>query len=429
MQDNLYKACENKIKFNNISWNDLALLHDIPSGKILKDRFYRAKGKAKYKNNPETYKEETETSEIPEIPEYKNETKLNEDGTQYSDRLLYISQRDSKNPTFLLEAHGYDSEEWILVNAISNFWNGMRPDDMGLVVLQQSKILVRPRNESDFQLSDIDKFFEKYDAKSLSLFNTSRQYSPTGKVLEIALMDAHVGNESITFEQLKERVVDVIYEIKRKSAGMLFEKIILVLGGDIFHFDTYIRTTTGGTLVTYGSDSYTMYDNALLLMTWIINELLSISELDVVVLYGNHDKNTAYSFAKTLEAGFNSDNRVNIDVSHKMRKFRKIGSTSVAFIHGDMPKNNIYDSFQKEQRRMFGETLYSEIHLGHLHHEVSLEKSGVICRWLPSLTIPDQWHDDGGYTGAKQAVHCFVWDIERDGYVDIWSIPAKNQRV
>jgi hypothetical protein len=37
----------------------------------------------------------------------------------------------------------------------------------------------------------------------------------------------------------------------------------------------------------------------------------------------------------------------------------------------------------------------------------------VIIRYLPSITIPDEWHRGSGYTGAKQATHCFLWDYEK----------------
>ncbi len=287
----------------------------------------------------------------------------------------------------------------------------------------ETKFVRKETNEISF--SEIDSFFENIKTKELpQIQSSSRQYKPGGLVLEIALADVHVGNESISFDELQKRVVGLVDEIKRKTKGLVLEKILLVQLGDIFHFDTYGRTTTAGTLITYGSNQTTMFDNGVNLMIWVIQELSSISKVELVNIYGNHDKSSAYMLGKTLEAYFRSDENVIIDTAPAMRKFRKIGVSSVAFVHGDMPKNNIYDIFQKEAREVFGETKYSEIHLGHLHHEISLEKSGVILRWLPSITIPDQWHKDNGYTGAKQGTQCFLWDKET-GSCDIWTIVCK----
>lgn len=425
MQNDLYNACQDKIEGKtDATWAELAQMWDIPTGKILKDRFYRAK--AKQLNKEQIGEFRTPDSLRKEDEERLLTLKLEEDGTQVSDRLILMSDNDSKSPDFVLNAHGYDPEQWVLVTALSNFWNGMRPKDAGLVTLRQSKITVRPKVDSDITFEDVENFFSKFEPKSLSQFSTPRQYALGGLVLEVALMDVHVGNESLSFEELKGRVEKVVSEVKRKTVGLSLEKIILVQGGDIFHFDGYTRTTTSGTLITYGSDTYTMFDNGLLLMTWVINELSSISKVEVINIYGNHDKSSSYMLGKTLEAGFKSDPNVEIDTTHEMRKFRKIGNTSVAWIHGDMPKSNVYGTFQKEARKLFGETLYSEAHLGHLHHDLSNEKDGVIYRWLPSVTIPDQWHKDSGYTGAKQGTQCFLWDTQRDGHVDIWMIPVHD---
>jgi len=156
MQSDLYHACSEKIKNGELglevpTWGELAQLWDIPSGKILKDRYYRAKSK-EFKNdkNPKSPKELQNEDE-----ERQLSLKIEEDGSQVSDRLILISENDSKNPDFLLNAHGYDPEYWVLVNAISNFWNGMRPKDMGLATLRQSKITVRPKTEGDFSFGDI----------------------------------------------------------------------------------------------------------------------------------------------------------------------------------------------------------------------------------------------------------------------------------
>jgi len=426
MQSDLYKACEIKIQLNNISWNELADLYNIPSGKILKDRFYRARASKKYTDNPENIKDFVTEPHEEEEPNYKNTTKINEDGTQFSDRLIMISENDSKNPKLLMELHGYDSDEWVLVNAISNFWNGMRPKDAGLVTLHQSKILVRPKSDKDITFEDVNKFFNNLDEKKIpNIKSEIRQFKPGGLVLEIDFADGHIGNESLTFEQVMSRIKRTVEEIKRRTKGLVLEKIVLAQMGDIFHMDTYNRTTTSGTQMTYGTTPNTMFDNGIELMVWMITELSIISKIEVVNLYGNHDKLTSYTLSKVIETYFRNDDNVEVDATQGVIKFRKFGISSVGFVHGDMPKNNIYDTFQKEGRKLFGETVYSEIHVAHLHHEIALEKGGVITRWVPSITSPDEYHVNNGYTGAKQGVQCFLWDLD-NGLESIWMIPVGN---
>lgn len=277
---------------------------------------------------------------------------------------------------------------------------------------------------SDMSLQDIDTFFANLSEKNIpSIKSEARQYQAGGLVLEIAFADGHIGNESLTYDQIKERCIFVVNDIKRRSKGLLLEKIILAQMGDIFHMDTYNRTTTSGTQMTYNTNPNTMFDNGVDLLVWMITELSAISKVEVINIYGNHDKLSSYMLAKVIETYFRNDPNVEVDASHDIRKFRKIGISSVAFVHGDMPKTNLHDVFQQEARKIFGETIYSEIHVGHLHHEHSLEKGGVITRWLPSITTPDEYHKNKGYTSAKQGVQCFLWDLDH-GLENVWMIPV-----
>ena len=283
------------------------------------------------------------------------------------------------------------------------------------------------KNINKVTLENVDKLFSDLNGRTITpnIVSYIRQYKQGGLVLEIDFADGHIGNEALTFEQVTKRMTYVIEEIKRRTKGLVLEKIVLAQMGDIFHMDTYNRTTTSGTQMTYGMSPNTMFDKGIELMVWMITELSAISKVEVVNLYGNHDKLTSYTLSKVIETYFRNDDNVEIDATQGVIKFRKFGISSVGFVHGDMPKNNIYDTFQKEGRKLFGETVYSEIHVAHLHHEIALEKGGVITRWVPSITSPDEYHVNNGYTGAKQGVQCFLWDLE-NGLESIWMIPVGN---
>lgn len=420
MNKDIFEACERKQSGkSNLSWQELADLFDIPSGKILKDRYYRARKKKKYADNPSEYVPETEENEV---PEYKETVEIKEDGSQISQKLIWMFEEDSKSKEFVLNAHGYDPEEWELVNAISNMWHMQRPKDQGLRTLFQSKITVKPKSESGLKLSDIDDFFLNYHPKKFSQPSEIRQYKKGGLTLEAILADIHVANESLSFDGLKSRIQRVVSEIKRRTIGLQLEEIILAQLGDVFHFDNYQRQTTSGTQVTSTGTYPEMFDKGVELMIWVIDELSSITKVRMINIYGNHDKVTSYALAKTLDAYYRNNENVFIDTTHGVVKYIEIGVNSIALVHGDMPKSNIYDTFTKDDgREIFGRTKYSEIHVGHLHHEISIDKHGVITRWLPSITVPDQWHVANGYRGAKQGTQCFLWDSV-NGQEAIWMI-------
>lgn len=424
MDTKIYEACERKQEKNkngekSLSWDELAEVFDIPSGKILKDRFYRAKNKKKYSESPSNYSPESEG----EFDDNSYKLEIKGDGSQISDKLIWMFENESKSKDFVLNAHGYDPEEWELVNAESNMWQGLRPKDAGARTLFKSKITVRPKISNGITLKDIDTFLSSYSPKEGSRKSDIRQYKSGGMVLEVVLADVHVSNEGIPAETLQKRVETVVDEVKRRTNGYQLEEIILVQLGDIFHFDNYNRQTTSGTQVTSVGNYPNMFNSGMELMVYVIDELSSITKVKMVNIFGNHDKVTSYALSKTLEAYYRNNENVFIDTSQGVVKFEEIGVNSVAFLHGDMPKNNIYGAFYTDEvgREIFGRTKYSEIHIGHLHHENSLEKNGVISRWMPSITSPDEWHIANGYKGAKQGTQCFLWDKE-NGLDSIWMI-------
>ena len=421
MQSDLYNACENKINgITSTTWAELAQMWDIPSGKILKDRFYRAKARNLYKENNGELKSPQQVQKDDE--ERLLTLKIEEDGTQVSDRLILMTENDSKSPDFVLNAHGYDPELWVLVNAISNLWNGMRPKDKGLLTLRQSKIIVRPRIETDFKLEDIDLFFEKYKYSPSKSIYEPKGYDKDGVIIEINIADIHVGNEEYkTFHMtIEDRVNYVIDDILKRTGNIKIKSFYLVQLGDISHYDSEGRTTTGGTRITYNGDSnYKIFDRATSILINAVEKLKLVAPVELICIYGNHDRIVSYGISKAVEFYYKNDKYVTVDAGHDTRKFRKFGNNLVFWQHGDMAKKNLKSILYREAREEYGQTLFAEIHCGNWHHQQTLEQDGMIIRYLPSLTSADEWHQLSGYVGSIMSVCSFVWNLET-GLRDIW---------
>lgn len=71
-------------------------------------------------------------------------TEIKADGTQTNLIKLRMTEEQSKNPDYVLQAHGYDPENWELVQATNNIWEQNNQVD-GLIQLYQSKIVVKPK--------------------------------------------------------------------------------------------------------------------------------------------------------------------------------------------------------------------------------------------------------------------------------------------
>lgn len=59
---------------------------------------------------------------------------------------------------------------------------------------------------------------------------------------------------------------------------------------------------------------------------------------------------------------------------------------------------------------MWGETIFRELHLGHLHSESLIEYPGFKIRRIGSLVSSDRWHYESGYIGALRSLRVFIWD-------------------
>lgn len=343
------------------------------------------------------------------------------DGSIVSQKLIQISAQQLKSQAWLLTAHGFDPKEWKIVSAKNNLWNGMRPDDKGLIGLYQSKITVAPCSVG-LSLSDVDKFFQTFSSEKMSKTVHPKRYNQNGYVVEIALADIHVGNGNAPkgTPSISEKVDAVITDVIFRAKDLPISKIVLVQLGDILHYDTYKRTTTSGTQITSGDNTNaSIFDEAAAIMISAIDRLQEVAPVEVIGIYGNHDRVSSYTLMKSIEFYYRNNVNVLVDAGHNPKKFRKFGNNLVFWQHGDMPKKNVRDLIFKEARKEFGETKFAEIHLGNFHHQQTLEEGGVIIRYLPSITHTDEWHESQGYTGAIQTTVSFLWDLEY-GLKEMW---------
>ena len=149
--------------------------------------------------------------------------------------------------------------------------------------------------------------------------------------------------------------------------------------------------------------------------------------VDVMVIAGNHDLERSYYLGACLEAWFNNDSQVHINNEAPLRKYYRFGKVLLGLTHGSEEKESSLSMLMAndvESKSMWGETLYHEWHLGHIHRKrtvkyttldasrVTNEELGVTVRYLSSLTGTDAWHFSKGFIGATKAGEAFIWNDE-----------------
>lgn len=237
-------------------------------------------------------------------------------------------------------------------------------------------------------------------------------------LLEISVPDIHFGKlswkdetgEDYDIKIASQRYKDAIHDIISKTPTDIVDRILFPIGNDMINIDSRHNMTTAGT----PQDSDSRFKKILLtvknLLVEVINELSEIAPVDVVVVSGNHDYDTMFTMGMVIEAFFSNNPNVTVDNSPKQRKYYQYHNNGLMFTHGNEEKHNDLGLiFATENTKLWGDTKFREVHLGHFHKNKKLnftsvdEFQGFQVVIIPSLSGTDFWHKSKGYNSLKQA--------------------------
>ena len=345
-------------------------------------------------------------------PDYKETIEILHDGSHKSDKLLKMSSEQAKDVNYLLQAHGFSTDEWELVTAKNNIWNTYSKQD-GIMTLYASKITVKPQKNS-FQYDKLLTMIEKRPPKKPIVFRGYHPKEPT--YLEIPFFDLH-------FRSLEyyEKTLQDTLELLDKP----YKEVLFIVGQDLFHNDNFKGTTANGTVIDK-VDMEKSWDDAETFYITLIDKALSKSE-KVVVIYskGNHDESMAWAFAKNLESVYRKEPRITFDNRFKERKAYMLGFNFIGTTHGDKNRKNVAANFSIEFPEMWSKATTREVHMGHLHRkrttvqptEITIDEKGVIVRELGTGNETDQYHEDNGYNMAHKEFEIFEYTEKKKKHI------------
>lgn len=364
-----------------------------------------------------TLKNEIAISEKLDVKYQESLEKL-ADGKYKSDKLLYMNKDQQKDDVYLLEAHGFDASFWELVTAKNNIWNVYSKQD-GVQQLYSSKITVKPLKEPfnvEWIRDTIDEYNFKNKPKETSLLKNETE---NNVVVEINFADVHIGkfvNElvsngvydtNIAINRYNDAIDKGISKIKNKN----IDKIIYVIGQDFINIDTIEGTTNKGTRQDMHTFYESIYKSALKCLIDTVEKLRQISNVEIIYIKGNHDKQSTFTMACALESIYNNVNGVTVDSGLKQRKYVEFGNVLIGFSHGEDEKSRIFGCMQEDAKEFF----YKDrkyFHLSHFHSEKEKEMYGIKFQWLGSLSENCNWTWSSGFVGSEKQGHIFVYDYE-----------------
>lgn len=245
-------------------------------------------------------------------------------------------------------------------------------------------------------------------------------------LLVLNLPDLHFDKRDLdnnTIEDNIDRYFTVLNNLISKAyAATNIEKIVFVVGNDIFNTDNILNSTASGTpqsVNTTWDDAYEKVFDAMVQSIALCSKFSK--DVHVILVQGNHDRSKSYYMAHALEQFFKNDSSITFDRTNKINKSVTWGNSFIGFNHGNNLNDKLPLAFAQEFYSEWGLCKYHDIYIGDKHHnsekvfnrrQLQDEKQGVRLRILPSLSKPDTWHDDNLFRSRQSGI-AIVYDKER----------------
>ena len=242
-------------------------------------------------------------------------------------------------------------------------------------------------------------------------------------LLEISAFDLHLGKIGIKGDEYsldiaEERLLSAIDHLLYRAQGYYIDKILFIVGHDLLNSDKDwpIPSTTRGT-PQFNSDYHiNMYRHARKLMIKAIDILSEVADVHVMVIPGNHDRESVMHLGDTLELYYDKNKNVKVDNNDCLMKAIPYGNNLIISDHGDGPKvNDLPGIISQRFKNLWSDTVYVEVHRGHFHTNKATklqaieELNGITVRNLSSMSATDYWHDSKGFIGNIKKAQAFIY--------------------
>ena len=251
--------------------------------------------------------------------------------------------------------------------------------------------------------------------------------NPGTHLLVINPADIHIGKYASEIETNQEynckiavnRVIEGVSGLIEKAKGFPIERVLFCIGNDVLHIDNVYSTTTKGTYQDTDKKWWEHYEIALTLYVRCVEMLRKIGPVDIVHSMSNHDYQSGFHLAHTLQSWFRKAKDITFDISVAHRKYYKYGTNLLGIEHGDGAKmDNLPLLMAQENPSDWAQTTHRYWYLHHLHHKIKhkwrdgKDFIGVTVEYMRSPSSADSWHSRKGFTGAPLACEGFIHSKE-----------------
>jgi hypothetical protein len=344
-----------------------------------------------------------------------------------------ISLMDSSSLQELLTKFDVDTNVWEVTKYITNIWgNSNNPNHQVKAWLE--KKIQNVDNREDF----VREMVEEIKKYSVQVAPRIHRISTEKNVLVVNLSDLHLGRLSWAVEtgfgnydikiatDIVNEAVDVLL---RRANGFNVEKIVFLLGGDYFNYNTSnpFPQTVNGTPQESDVRQPRMFRIGRELACKQIERFSQYAPVDVLVISGNHDHELIFGLGEVLEAKYENNANINIDNVPKMRKYISYGTNLIGASHGKYErKAKLPMLMANEAKEAWAKTEHRYFHIGHRHHEIAEDKDGVILLTAPTPAEVNSHEAQMGYTMSNRAIKAWVYNYN-DGEIASFTHNIKSK--
>lgn len=269
-------------------------------------------------------------------------------------------------------------------------------------------------------------------------------------MLVLSLYDHHFGklcwgketSTSYDTEIAARMYVNAVKKLlAQASAAYQIDRIVIPLGNDFFHVNSWMGNTAAGTGVgipderSRGDDRFSkVFRSGCRAVREAIEYCREVADVHCLWVPGNHDPETSFYLCEVLDAWFHQDKAVTFDIGPNVRKDYVYGKVLLRFTHGDVSKSKLKWlplNLAVEERKLWGDASWVEIHIGHYHAKQTMEFlsldefQGVRLRVLPSLCGTDSWHYKNLWVKSRRAAEGLIYS-KKEGYVGEFAVNSNS---
>lgn len=240
------------------------------------------------------------------------------------------------------------------------------------------------------------------------------------------LGDPHVGMYSWGKETGADFDLDIARRLTTSAVDRLVDSApaadtaILLPLGDVFHADDQSnQTPTHKHQLDVDGRYVKVLQVGVQMFRYAIQTLLQKHQRVVVrFVSGNHDPQAIWALAFTIAAYFESEPRVEVDLSPAAHWYYRFGKVLLGATHGDKSKSNqLMGVMAADRPADWGQTKHRHWLCGHVHHTSVMEYPGCTVETFRTLAAADSYAAGYGYRAGRD-MRCIVYhrnhgEIER----------------